>query len=626
MITVEGLGGKGTLWCALKFGSGPSTKNATVNAYTPSNLALASAPPFECYLPPVGGAGLWYLTDGSPYGPKVSKFEVGTLKGVTNSPDTPNPCEHSTITGSLVATNSDPTLRPHITWNVADYNKETPGSYQWFTPNGETLSFHAGRPAWTGSMLAYNRKGIKDVVPYDSLNYDVWYYNTFLLAGWCVPIGSSTPIYAHPARLGESLCCIASGTPGPVDGMFLQATMVHRLECKHVSANVWTETWVFEYHHNASYIPSTPVSQDTGYGYVVSAMKRVRTHRMSKIQSVNSTLFRAQIDTTEEVTYFGHDAAWPIATYFSGKESNNFSTVVTLLVLEPGISTGDTFLKEKLDAYCALAIPRAVSLYECKSATIARSSAIADVPGLDSNWLENLSQVGGTLEVVAPLVMGWKAIRSGDFSLAKRALASAYLSYKYVIAPGISDYHDVKSNFKTIVKGFTKYRFSNERRRGRYIMDRPACEALAKLTYTCTLNLQLKDSSIAAVFNALEKLGLDPSSGNVWDLIPLSFVLDWFTGIGPHLHKLDAMQNNIVLRNVRSRIESFKVQWPLTSNDLIGFDMTEFSVTEPLKYSWYDRRILFGVGAFNPNAAQSSDGLSASQMTQGAALLTLYKK
>jgi len=135
----------------------------------------------------------------------------------------------------------------------------------------------------------------------------------------------------------------------------------------------------------------------------------------------------------------------------------------------------------------------------------------------------------------------------------------------------------------------------------------------------------LKDNPIAVVFNALESLGLNPSAANLWDLIPFSFVVDWFLPIGSVLSRLDAYENNALLRDVKYRIETFKVLWPLTKQELEDLIGNQFSVTTPIKYCWYDRRILTGLGSYDPFAGQSLDGLTVSQMTQGGALLSSYK-
>jgi hypothetical protein len=445
----------------------------------------------------------------------------------------------------------------------------------------------------------------------------VWYDPLHLFTDCVVPADSSSPLYVNPARFGQILMSAKLNTN------FLLPNWMSIVTCDHVSARVWKSTVIDEYHYNASYTPSSSISKETGYGYLVSQVKRVRTYTMTHIQTLAPAIFRAKFSVHEEVEWHGWD--WPKGAYVGSKQGD-YPYETCILGLYPGKSVGATLPLELANAYCTAASERGKLLYKCNDATIARSSAVADVPGLESNWLENLSQLGGTADVILPLLAGWKAVKHGNLVQAKNALAGAYLSYMYVIAPGIRDYKDVKGNIKTLFKGFTRYRFSNERRRGILRLKTPVLDTLADLTHACTLNLKLKDNPYAAIFNALEKLGLDPSAGNIWDLIPFSFVVDWFLHVGPLLSKADAYQNNIVLRDVTSRIESFKVQWPLANADLVGFGWADYSVINPIKYNWYDRRVLTGIGSFDAFAGQTNDGLSVSQMTQGTALLSVYKK
>lgn len=617
MITIEGLGGKGTLWCTFPLSPIMSNTDGMIGQVYPMVYGNA---PSECYIPPVGDPSIWHDTTTSPYGFRVSKLDIGTLVSVSKSPLTPNPCEHSTITGGLMFINPAPTQRLSFLKPAVF----APRGYTWYTPDGVVAQFFQGYaldPAPV-PILAYNRKG--ELKPYTlkgGLSSTLGFTGHSFFTDWCDASSSPTPFYSNGANSSGFL------QSRPSDPGWINGTTLFTSRCTHVSANVWEEVLINEFHQNGSYIPSLPVSKETGFGYVASFTKRTRVHTMTHIQNLDGGLFVGRFKVTEVCEYWGHMPAWPKAIFYSGVLQKEHVFDTAILVLYPGVSVGGSLLKSSLDDYCQKAVPRAKMLYRCNSATIARSNAVADVSALDSNWIENLSQIGGTSNVILPLLLGWKAVKKGDILTAWRALCGAYLSYKYVIAPGISDYKDVKANIGTLSKGFTKYRFSNERRRGKFITNTPVLETSAILSYFCTINLQLKDSSFAAVFNALERLGLDPSSGNIWDLIPFSFVVDWFFHIGPTLDKLNAYDNAVILRTVKSRIETFKVQWPLTLDDVDGFSIgNSFSVVKPLHYSWYDRRILSGIGSFDPFSGQSNDGLTVSQMTQGGALLSSYRR
>lgn len=82
----------------------------------------------------------------------------------------------------------------------------------------------------------------------------------------------------------------------------------------------------------------------------------------------------------------------------------------------------------------------------------------------------------------------------------------------------------------------------------------------------------------------------------------------------------------VILRDLRARIESYKVVWDLSLRETGALLGSSYAVNgAPLSYKWYDRRIYHTFGSIDPFAGQSNVGLSVSQMTQGAALLSSYK-
>lgn len=613
MITIEGLGGKGSVWCAVRFGIGMKTNILHIDSYAKNRNSILTAPPCAIYLPPVGPSTTWWSTSASAYGPRLGQLEVGTLLGVTNSPDTPNPCMHSTITGGLLAFQAGSQNMPRWCRPLV----RSLDGITYYTPSGAVAQFMQGaNTAYLNYQeYGYNRKG--EYLAVSNGSYNTAYA---MLTDWCNPVGSSNPLFTSGATQSMWLASIPDRSNFSTTGL----TLI-KAACAHVSARVWKETLWHEYHHNSSYMPLNPVSEDTGIGFMLAKTKRERTITMVGIQSTRPATFSGRFDCTETITYYGMEEG-TIHTTYNGEMSFSYSFDAPIMTLAPGLANGSEALRGPFDTYCAQAKPRAVILYKAKSATAARSDALADVTGLDSNWIENLAQVKGATKAILPLVNAWKAVKTGDINAGKRAIIDAYLTYMYVVAPGVRDYHDLKDNLGNVAKRITVNRFSQERRRGQLKTTVPVCDTLAELNYYCTLDLKLKDNPIAQIGNALESLGLNPSAANIWDLIPFSFVVDWFTGIGSILSRLDAYENNALLRDVKSRVETFKVLWPLTESELMWLLSDRFSVATPLKYVWYDRRILSGIGSYDPFAGQSHDGLSVSQMTQGAALLSSYKR
>jgi hypothetical protein len=542
-------------------------------------------------------------------------MEIGTLLGVTSTPDQPNPCEHSTVNGGLLATGpghiSPSWIRPYVQALGGQTLYCQDGSIAQFVQGFTTSVSDTGGQKWTR-----DRKGLLTNL---AISYD-WSNCYAMFTDFVDTVGSSNPSYPHGAVQNEWYRNTVLDTVQTMSAMKL-----FKQNCVHVSANVWVESKWYEYHQNNSYITPKPISEDTGLGYIVASSQRVRTITMTGIQSTNAASFKGRFTVEETVTYYGM-LFGPTHNTVSGVVSSSYTFDSSIMTLEPGLVTGSLFVKSKLDEFCSPAQARAKLLYKCKTATAARSNAVADVSGLESNWIENLAQAKGTTKAILPLIEAYKAVKTGNIMMGKRALIDAYLTYMYVVAPGVRDYKDVSKHLGGISKNITTKRFSNERRRGQLKEVVPVLDVLAELSYFCTLNLRLKDNPLAAIGNALEKLGLNPSAANIWDLIPFSFVVDWFTNIGSILSRLDAYNNNALLRDVQSRIETFKVQWPLTESETLELIGSDYSVTSLLKYSWYDRRILTGLGSFDPFSGQSFDGLSVSQMTQGGALLSSYKR
>lgn len=301
-----------------------------------------------------------------------------------------------------------------------------------------------------------------------------------------------------------------------------------------------------------------------------------------------------------------------------------------LATMEPGLVSEYNvhFPSKGFDTYSSLAPVKCEQMYSKGYAKLARTRAVSNVDGLDSNWIENLSQTGSALSVVAPLIEGWKAVESGSYEQARRALVSAYLVYSYDVKPTISDLSNVNSDGTRVFNLATKDRFANERRRGLFKKEGLISSYSATQKYCCTLHLTLKDNVFAELWNALEKLGLDPSAGNLWDLIPYSFVVDWFFSIGRILTSISDYISGVVTKDVKGRIESYKVSWPMPTIEVcqcLGLNVAQFAIAGTrILYKWYRRDVFTTLGSFDPFAGQSNSGLSVSQWAQGSALVSNY--
>jgi hypothetical protein len=105
--------------------------------------------------------------------------------------------------------------------------------------------------------------------------------------------------------------------------------------------------------------------------------------------------------------------------------------------------------------------------------------------------------------------------------------------------------------------------------------------------------IRLNPESLLTAFMPLDSLGLLPVPGNIWDLIPFSFVLDQVTPTGA---ALDVLDHSIRLTafDVSSVVTTYKLIYPFNDLDQgrFGFDLAPGSSSSDnveAGYSMYQR-------------------------------------
>jgi len=144
--------------------------------------------------------------------------------------------------------------------------------------------------------------------------------------------------------------------------------------------------------------------------------------------------------------------------------------------------------------------------------------------------------------------------------------AGNYLCLQYGILPTISDLNHILEAFKKVKpyidkNGFTTYSagHSSSYESG-FITD--------SVSQQIKLAIANEDSLFDALASKLDDWGFLATMENLWDLIPYSFVLDWFVDIGGLLHKVDA-RLRLARLNIRyvtmSRRATQSIKLPLSS-------------------------------------------------------------
>lgn len=155
-----------------------------------------------------------------------------------------------------------------------------------------------------------------------------------------------------------------------------------------------------------------------------------------------------------------------------------------------------------------------------------------------------------------------------------RGLSNDYLTVKYGILPTISDLEKIKQAFSRMGPYIDKNGFSTYSA-GSIRDFEDECFHF-QLVQHIKLAIGDEDSLFEDLISRLDKIGLWPTLNNVWDLIPYTFIVDWFVDVGNLLQRMDAS----------SRIGRYNIQYATMSRKAI---VNGFVTAESAKYPFVGR-------------------------------------
>lgn len=186
-------------------------------------------------------------------------------------------------------------------------------------------------------------------------------------------------------------------------------------------------------------------------------------------------------------------------------------------------------------------------------------------------YLKELPLLGRTIKTVL-----------GIRKLNPKAMADAYLSAYYGLRLTIADSKEIARAARWQLSKESQ-RVSRIRSRKRYTRSDNV-----GVSYNLTIYYQQSDSLLIKALNTLQSIDLFPSLKNVWDIIPFSFVLDWFVNIQDVLEEIDA-QTFWSTTSINAIIESEKSEMDV---EVEGFGNVVFSD--------YIRRVQFSLPPCTP--------------------------
>jgi hypothetical protein len=152
-------------------------------------------------------------------------------------------------------------------------------------------------------------------------------------------------------------------------------------------------------------------------------------------------------------------------------------------------------------------------------------AAIQSVPTLSDNSISNIIEIVGFIKAL---------VIDHEINIPTR-LNDLWLAYRYTYNTGKSDIEDAIS----FMKRYVDLGGLNRSIKCRGIASTAVMGV--DVTCRCTLDITPTDlGNVSKIWRALENYGLTPDFYVIWDMIPYSFIVDWFIPIGDLLSVVDA--------------------------------------------------------------------------------------
>lgn len=171
------------------------------------------------------------------------------------------------------------------------------------------------------------------------------------------------------------------------------------------------------------------------------------------------------------------------------------------------------------------------------------NSYAAMAPSLSTNFIETvleLSELSKALPDLTHLLLALKELKRRPWMAAKEMvdfLTGSHLWLQYGLIPNVSAVSEVTRLHEVLLQPIAMgTRFHGSQTRAMNLHGIPCL-----VTTRC--RTRLRDNfyvhAYLSAVTGLARAGLFPTISNLWDLIPLSFVADWFTGISAKIRRFE---------------------------------------------------------------------------------------
>jgi len=206
----------------------------------------------------------------------------------------------------------------------------------------------------------------------------------------------------------------------------------------------------------------------------------------------------------------------------------------------------------------------------------------------DLNNLENIAEANQTLSMLRNPISSWfRFSRKAKIATAAMSAANAWLTYRYGIKPLVQS---IDGTLKNLAKGLTNSPIQTTRASGvitRRIDDTVETDSVWHveskfvIARSRTETIRVRAVSLDEMrWESLQLLGMSPKDMLTlpWELVPFSFVVDWFMNVGDYL---GAMAQGFAPSSIGQCLttESIRSEYRVTNAD-VSWNPTQLEVLQ----------------------------------------------